>query len=68
VISCTIIVTDANELTRLIHDRMPVVLGKADIGRWLNAGAGTELLKPAAEDRLRMWPSFAASEQDGRGR
>jgi putative SOS response-associated peptidase YedK len=24
--SCTIIVTDANELTRLIHNRMPVVL------------------------------------------
>jgi len=29
--SCTIIVTDSNALTRLIHDRMPVVLDKADI-------------------------------------
>ncbi len=54
--SCTIIVTDANALTRPIHDRMPVVLDKADIGRWLKGEAGTELLKPAAEDRLRMWP------------
>ena len=26
VTSCTIIVTDANALTRAIHDRMPVVL------------------------------------------
>jgi len=54
VISCTIIVTDANELTRPIHDRLPVVLDKADIRRWLRGEAGTELLKPAAEDRLRM--------------
>jgi len=50
-ISCTIIVTDANELTRPIHDRMPVVLDKADIGPWLNGEAGTELLRPATEDR-----------------
>jgi len=31
VISCTIIVTDANELTRPIHHRMPVILDKVDI-------------------------------------
>jgi putative SOS response-associated peptidase YedK len=54
--SCTIIVTDANALTRPIHDRMPVVLDKADIRSWLTGKSGTELLKPAAEDRLRMWP------------
>src|SRR5215471_1902475 len=30
VTSCTIIVTDANELTRPIHNRMPVILDKAD--------------------------------------
>jgi putative SOS response-associated peptidase YedK len=56
VISCTIIVTDANELARPIHDRMPVVLDKAALGRWLSGEGGTELLKPAAEGRLRMWP------------
>ena len=33
VISCPIIVTDANELTRAIHDRMPVALDQVDIGR-----------------------------------
>src|SRR5499433_1046312 len=56
VASCTIIVTDANALTRPLHDRMPVVLDKADFELWLNGAAGKELLRPAAEDRLRMWP------------
>lgn len=31
--SCTIIVTDANKLTRYIHDRMPVILDPADYDR-----------------------------------
>ena len=56
VTSCTIIVTDANALTRAIHDRMPVVLNNADVGPWLSGAAGIELLRPAAQDRLRMWP------------
>ncbi len=67
VISCTIIVTNANELTRPIHDRMPVVLAKADIGPWLGGEAGTELLKPAAEDRLRMWPVSRRVNKTGTG-
>jgi putative SOS response-associated peptidase YedK len=62
VASCTIIVTGA-ELTRPIRDRMPVVLDKADIRRWLNGEAGAELLKPTAEDRLRMWPVFQTCQQ-----
>jgi putative SOS response-associated peptidase YedK len=67
VISCTIIVTDANALTRPIHDRMPVVLDKADIGPWLRDEAGTELLKSAAEDRLRMWPVSRRVNKTGTG-
>jgi putative SOS response-associated peptidase YedK len=54
--SCTIIVTDANALTGPIHNRMPVVLDDADVRSWLNGTGGTELLRPAGEDRLRMWP------------
>jgi putative SOS response-associated peptidase YedK len=65
--SCTIIVTDANELTRPIHDRMPVVLDKADIGRWLRGEAGTELLRPAADDRFRMWPVSRRVNKTGTG-
>ena len=46
--SCTIIVTDANALTRPIHDRMPVILIGAQQTAWLaSAAAATELLRPA---------------------
>ncbi|MFZ0256602.1 MAG: SOS response-associated peptidase [Gammaproteobacteria bacterium] len=34
--SCTIIVTQANSLVAAIHDRMPVILSKADYDTWLN--------------------------------
>jgi putative SOS response-associated peptidase YedK len=67
VISCTIIVTDANELTRPIHDRMPVVLDRAGVHRWLSGEAGTELLRPSAEDRLRMWPVSRRVNKTGSG-
>jgi putative SOS response-associated peptidase YedK len=43
--TCTIIVTDPNALTRAIHDRMPLVLDKADIESWLNGTGGAELLR-----------------------
>ena len=34
--SCTIITTDANDLTRDIHDRMPVILASDDYDLWLD--------------------------------
>lgn len=34
--SCTILTTDANDLMRPIHDRMPVILAPDDYGRWLD--------------------------------
>jgi putative SOS response-associated peptidase YedK len=34
--SCAIITTDANELTRPIHDRMPVILRGADAEVWID--------------------------------
>ncbi len=54
--SCTIIVTSANSLTRSIHDRMPVLIEPKDFGPWLSGEAGTELLRPAPDDTLRLWP------------
>jgi putative SOS response-associated peptidase YedK len=33
--SCTIITTEANELAREVHDRMPVILDAADYDAWL---------------------------------
>jgi len=48
--------TDANALTRQIHDRMPVVIAPEQFEPWLTGVSGTELLKPAPEDMLQMWP------------
>jgi putative SOS response-associated peptidase YedK len=54
VTSCTIIVTEANALTGTIHNRMPVVLDDADVRPWLDGTLGSEVLKLAAENRVRM--------------
>ena len=65
--SCTIIVTDANAFTRSIHDRMPALLEPADFAAWLRAGRGTVLLRPASEDKLRMWPVSPRVNRAGAG-
>lgn len=45
--SATIIVTDANDLVRPIHDRMPVIIDPADYDFWLDPGIQEpEALKP----------------------
>jgi SOS response associated peptidase (SRAP) len=54
--SATLIVTAANDFTRRIHDRMPALLGQQDRDAWLTGKAGVELLQPAPNDLLRMWP------------
>jgi putative SOS response-associated peptidase YedK len=38
-----------------------------DIERWLSGEAGTELFKPSAEDRLRMWPVSRRVNKSGTG-
>jgi putative SOS response-associated peptidase YedK len=40
--TCTIVTTDANRALAPLHDRMPVVLGKADWQRWLDAATSIE--------------------------
>jgi putative SOS response-associated peptidase YedK len=57
--SCMIIVTDANDLVRDIHDRMPVVLPSENYAAWLdpnnkNAEGLLEMLKPSIQDRWTM--------------
>jgi len=45
--SCTILTTDANDLTRPIHDRMPVILHPRDYELWLDPEVkDPNLLKP----------------------
>lgn len=43
----TILTTDANELIRPLHDRMPVIVGREDFDLWLD---------PALEDREKLEP------------
>ncbi len=45
--SCTILTTEPNELVRPLHDRMPVIVGHADYGLWLDpAVREVEALEP----------------------
>jgi putative SOS response-associated peptidase YedK len=45
--TCTIIVTDANEIIAPIHERMPVILDEEKFGQWLD---------PAVHDRKTLLP------------
>ena len=54
--SCTMIITNANELASKIHDRMPVLLSPDEFEPWLSGIAGTEILNPAPELALQVWP------------
>jgi putative SOS response-associated peptidase YedK len=52
-----IITTDANELVREIHDRMPVILAPADYARWLGEEDDPRnLMRPFPAPLMRMWP------------
>lgn len=46
--SCTILTTTANELLAPLHERMPVILGKASFAEWL----AVDPLPPGASERL----------------
>jgi putative SOS response-associated peptidase YedK len=65
--SATLIVTAANDSTRAIHDRMPVMLDRCDHEAWLTGKAGPELLRPAPNGLLRMWPVSKRVNFSGRG-
>jgi putative SOS response-associated peptidase YedK len=59
--SCTILTTDANELMRPLHDRMPVILDPAQFERWLDpalhkAEEVQPLLAPCPPDWLQTIP------------
>ena len=54
--SFTIIVTEANELVRPIHDRMPVILDAADYDEWIEGSDGEHLLKPFPSSDMTAYP------------
>ena len=49
--SATLIVTAANDFTRRIHDRMPVLLGRQDHDAWLTRISQTDRWVEAANQR-----------------
>jgi len=59
--SFTIITTEANELMRPLHDRMPVILHAADYEAWLEPGEQDKatleaLLAPYPAEEMRAYP------------
>ncbi len=68
--SCTIVVTTANATIAPLHDRMPVILARADEARWLDPALTDPailqpLLVPCAPERLRVWPVGTAVNRSG---
>jgi putative SOS response-associated peptidase YedK len=64
--TCTMIITEANSFISAIHDRMPVLLDRESADAWLSGEAG-QLLKPAPDDALRMWPVSRRVSKPGNG-
>jgi putative SOS response-associated peptidase YedK len=61
VLSCSIIVTDANPFMKKLHDRMPVILEPKDYEAWLDpenqdTTSLKKLLIPQTGERLIEWP------------
>ena len=59
--SCALLTTEANDLMRPIHDRMPVIVKREDFGRWLDPQAKdgkaiAALLCPCPADRMTSYP------------
>jgi len=59
--SCSILTTTPNAVTSVVHDRMPVILGKDDYDLWLDPGMQnvavvSELLKPYDAKSMRSYP------------
>ena len=62
--SCTILTTEANELLRPVHDRMPVILPPEDYQLWLNEDERQrellkELLRPFPAKEMMAYPVSA---------
>ena len=68
--SCTIVITTANATITPLHDRMPVILARADEALWLDPALTDPailqpLLVPCAPERLRVWPVGTAVNRPG---
>jgi len=68
--SCVIITTDANDVVRPVHDRMPVVLAEREWSAWLDrddhdVAKLRKLLVPAPAGEFEAWPvSMSVNKAD----
>ena len=68
--TCTILTTEANDLMRPIHDRMPVILDSASESTWLDprssANALRSLFVSFASERMEAYPlsSFVSNARN----
>jgi len=60
--TCTLITTTANALMAELHDRMPVILSRADQAAWLDPGnpQAADLLRPCPAEGMEAFPVGAA--------
>lgn len=63
--SCTILTTEANDVLRPVHDRMPVILHPKEYALWLEAaarerGSLIELLRPYPAEEMVGYPVSAS--------
>jgi putative SOS response-associated peptidase YedK len=59
--SCTVITTEANELVRPVHERMPVIIPRENYAKWLDPAEEDPvrlkaLLLPFDADQMTAWP------------
>ena len=56
--TCSIVTTDANDLLRPVHERMPVIVPPDAYARWLDPGVAdpAELVAPYPSDAMRWTP------------
>lgn len=66
VVSCTIIVREADTWTKQYHDRMPAMLHPADFDRWLDGSGGKELLQQPPR-ALKEWIVGRRVNKSGEG-
>ena len=63
--TCTILTTQPNDVTRPVHDRMPVILAPDSYARWLTPEPGgalalRPLLRPFPAETMTAWPVSSA--------
>jgi putative SOS response-associated peptidase YedK len=62
----TILTTEANDLMRPLHDRMPIVLEGDDLGLWLDSGSKAEELQALMRTKEQVgWEAYPVSRGVG---